>query len=400
MAVREFDPFIRNEREEKLARYAEALASQIAETAHVYDESGAFPFEHFDLLRQEGYLKLTVPKQYGGDEISLYETLLVQERLARGDGSTALAVGWHLLTFLNLRSVRPWKEEVFARLCTAAVKEGKMLNIISSERETGNLARGGIPSTIAKRTSGGYMISGVKSFASLAPILDHFTITAYLEDEDKVAEFLITKNENVKVIESWNTIGMRSTGSHDIELNDVFVPEEALLSRLDGSHINRFVADSRAYSLEVPAVYLGIAWAARDFILDFAVSRYSRSFGGVIADIPHIRDKIGQIEILLKSSRHTLYAIAEKWENNPEHKDRFSDEVSMAKYLICNNAIRIVELAMRIAGGHALSKSHKLERLFRDVQCGPFHPPQDDMVIHQLADSALTKVKNRKGKTT
>ncbi|MGZ0084827.1 hypothetical protein ACWNXI_04410 [Caldibacillus thermoamylovorans] len=59
MAVREFDPFIRNEREEKLVRYAEALASQIAETAHVYDESGAFLFEHFDLLRQEGYLKLT-----------------------------------------------------------------------------------------------------------------------------------------------------------------------------------------------------------------------------------------------------------------------------------------------------------------------------------------------------
>ncbi|WP_233414498.1 acyl-CoA dehydrogenase family protein [Thermaerobacillus caldiproteolyticus] len=67
MAVREFDPFIRNEREEKLARYAEALESQIAKTAHVYDESGAFPFEHFDLLRKEGYLKLTVPKQYGGD---------------------------------------------------------------------------------------------------------------------------------------------------------------------------------------------------------------------------------------------------------------------------------------------------------------------------------------------
>nr|WP_256462223.1 MULTISPECIES: acyl-CoA dehydrogenase family protein [Parageobacillus] len=141
-----------------------------------------------------------------------------------------------------------------------------------------------------------------------------------------------------------------------------------------------------------------MAWAARDFILDFAVSRYSHSFGGVIADIPHIRGKIGQIEILLKSSRHTLYAIAEKWESNPEHKDCFSDEVSMAKYIICNNAIRIVELAMRIAGGHALSKHHKLERLFRDVQCGPFHPPQDDMVTQQLADSALTKVKNRKRK--
>ncbi|UAC50024.1 acyl-CoA dehydrogenase [Bacillus aquiflavi] len=248
------------------------------------------------------------------------------------------------------------------------------------------------PATVAKRAKDGYIITGRKAFATLAPVLHHFTINAYLEDEDTIAEFLIIKNEQVKIIETWNSIGMRGTGSHDIELNHVFVPEEALLSRLDQNDHHRFTADSRAYSLLIPAVYLGIAHSARQFILDFATSEYSNSLGAPICHASHVQEKLGQIEFLLKSSRTILYAIAEKWEQHSEFKHCFSDEVSIAKYFVCNNAIKIVELAMRIAGGHGLLKSYKLERLFRDVQCGPFNPPQDDMIIHQLAKSALTNI--------
>ncbi len=109
------DVFIRNEREQQLVQYARKLAGQIEETAAIYDESGAFPFDHFKLLEEAGYFRLTVPKKYGGEEISLYEMLLVQEQLAKGDGSTALAVGWHLLTFLNVREAKLWYAAYFCR---------------------------------------------------------------------------------------------------------------------------------------------------------------------------------------------------------------------------------------------------------------------------------------------
>ncbi|CAK4829797.1 unnamed protein product [Aphanomyces euteiches] len=70
-----------------------------------------------------------------------------------------------------------------------------------------------------------------------------------------------------------------------------------------------------------------------------------------------------------------------------------SVEFQHAKHVVCNKAIRIVELAMRIMGGKSLLKSNKLERLFRDVQCGLHNPPMDDQVVDTLARNALEESK-------
>lgn len=383
------DIYIRNEREQKLVDYAKGLAQEIEKTAGHYDKTAEFPFEHFKLLQEAGYFKLTVPKRYGGDEISLYEMLLVQEQLGKGDASTALSVGWHLLTFLNVRESRSWPEPVFEQLSKNAVEEGSLLNIINSERGKGNISRGAIPGTIARKVTGGYIINGQKAYASLAPILKQFMIIAYIEDEGITGEFLITKNDQVEIINTWDALGMRATGSHDILLKDVFVPEEALLYRQRPNEINRFLAHGRVYSLEIPAVYLGIAGAAREYALDFAKETYSHSLGNTINHAAHVQQKAGEIELLYHSSRRILYSIASQVEHEPEKKNLLTDEVSMAKYLICNNTIEIVEKAMKIVGGRSLSKSNKLERLFRDAQCGAYNPPLDDVVISQLSKNVL-----------
>ncbi|MEQ6355455.1 acyl-CoA dehydrogenase family protein [Lysinibacillus sp. M3] len=387
------DVYIRNEREQKLVQYASELAQQIDKTAGKYDESGEFPFEQFKILEDAGYFKLTVPKKYGGEEISLYEMLLVQEQLAKGDGSTALSVGWHLLTFLNVREAKTWPEPIFAELSRKAVKEGSLLNIINSERGKGNISRGSLPGTIAKKVPGGYIITGEKAFASLAPILKQFTIIAYIEEENLTAEFLVTKNDQVEVVNTWNAMGMRATGSHDIIFHDTFIQEEALLYKHRPNEINRFLADGRVYSLEIPAVYLGVAGAARDYAIDFAKNTYSYSLENTIAHASHVQQKIGEIEILYQTARRTLYSIAAQVEQNPAIKDRLSEDVSIAKYVICNNAIDIVTKAMQVVGGRSLSKTSKLQRLFRDVQCSRFNPPADDVVITQLAKGLLVDVK-------
>ena len=387
------DIYIRNEREQQLVQYALELAQQIDKTAGKYDESGEFPFEHFKILEDAGYFKLTVPKKYGGEEISLYEMLLVQEQLAKGDASTALSVGWHLLTFLNVREAGTWPEPIFAELCHKAVKEGSLLNIINSERGKGNISRGSLPGTIAKKVPGGYIITGEKAFASLAPILKQFTIIAFIEEENLTAEFLITKNDQVEVIHTWDAMGMRATGSHDIIFHDTFVPEEALLYKHRPKEVNRFLVDGRVYSLEIPAVYLGVAGAARDYAIDFAKNTYSYSLENTIAHASHVQQKIGEIEMLYQTSRRTLYSIAAQVEQNPVIKDQLSEDVSIAKYVICNNAIDIVTKAMQVVGGRSLSKTSKLQRLFRDVQCSRFNPPADDVVIAQLAKGLLVDVK-------
>ncbi len=386
------DLFVRNKREAELAEYADHLAAIIEQTADYYDETGEFPFQHYDLLRDAGYFKLTIPKEFGGEELSLYEMLLVQERLARGDGSTALSVGWHLLTFINLRETKQWPQRIFEKLCRDAVEKGELINVINSEPKTGNMARGARPRTTAKRVRGGYVISGRKAYASLAPVLNQFAVMVYLEDEGVNAEFLVPKNKQVQLLSTWDSLGMRGSGSHDIVLKEVFVPEENLLARLGTDQSNRFTADSRIYSLELPAVYLGIAGAARNYALTFAETTFSKSLEDYVKTAGHVRQKIGEMEILYKSSRSVLYSLAERWEHDPSLRNKLSEEVSMAKYLICNNAIKITELSMRIVGGSSLSRNQKLQRLFRDVQCGLYNPPQDDMVIEQLASTALREV--------
>ncbi|MEA1853600.1 acyl-CoA dehydrogenase family protein [Cytobacillus sp. OWB-43] len=380
------DVHIRNEREAAIAEKYDKIAERLEEYADENDEKGMFPYASFAILREAGFFSLTVPQKYGGYEASLYEMAIALERLAKGDGAVALAAGWQSCLFLNYREGNRWREEVFAKVCQDVVQNGDILNIFATEKKGGNIFRGSQPETIARRTAGGYLISGEKTFATLAPIADPLIVMAWVEDEGVLGEFLIRKSDKVVVKETWNTIGMRSTGSDTIVLNEVFVSEESLLAKATGKDGG---LKNRSTFLFIASVFLGVAHAARDFIIDFAKHQQAGSLNKPIAEVPHIQQKIGEIEINLTTSRTLLYSLADKWDRFPQQRDHLLNDFQAAKYTICHQAIRIVEIAMRIAGGRGLSKDFKLERLFRDVQCGLSMHPADDMIVQGLARSVL-----------
>src|SRR5690606_24260342 len=118
------------------------------------------------------------------------------------------------------------------------------------------------------------------------------------------------------------------------------------------------------------------------------------SLGNTINHAAHVQQKAGEIEVLYHSARRILYSIAAQVEHEPEKKDLLANEVNIAKHVVCNHAIEIVSKAMKIVGGRSLSKDNKLERLFRDVQCGAFNPPLDDVVITQLSKAAVFDLKH------
>lgn len=275
---------------------------------------------------------------------------------------------------------------MFAKVCQGVVQNGDILNIFATEKKGGNIFRGSQPETIARKTANGYLISGEKTFATLAPIADPLIVMAWVEEEGVLGEFLVRKSDKVVVKETWNTIGMRSTGSDTIVLNEVFVPEEALLAKATGKDGG---LKNRSTFLFIASVFLGVAHAARDFIIDFAKHQQAGSLKKPIAEVPHIQQKIGEMEISLTTSRTLLYSLADKWDRFPHQRNDLLNDFQAAKYTICHQAIRIVELAMRVAGGRGLSKDFKLERLFRDVQCGLSMHPADDMIVEGLAKAAL-----------
>ncbi|WP_411552890.1 acyl-CoA dehydrogenase family protein [Paenibacillus lautus] len=388
------DPFIRNEREAMIAARADKLGAVFAERAPQHDLEGSFPFENFDDLKESGYLKLTVPAAFGGEEASVYEMVLAQERLARGDGSTALAVGWHIGQILQLRLSGAWPEPLFERLCRDVVAEGTVINELASEPATGSPSRGGRPETTARRVSGGWRITGRKTFSTLSPILKQFVVTAGIEHSEKVGAFLVRSGPGVKVEETWNTMGMRATGSHDVILEDVFVPDTEVIRGPDYEK-PEFPVPTEGILLHIPACYMGIAYAARNFAIDFARHHQPNSLTVPIAELPNVQRQVAQIEVDLLTARSYLYQTADRWDKEAENRAALKPELGLAKYVVTNAAVRIVDQAMRIVGGLSLSRKLPLERMYRDVRAGLHNPPMDDVVLTNLAKRALSEAEEK-----
>ena len=380
--TRYIEQFIRNEKERERTRTAEELAAKFAERAGRHDREGSFPFENFADLKEAGYLKLTVPVEFGGDGISLYELVLLQERLAYGDGATALAVGWHLGQVFHFGVTGKWQRSLFAELCESVVRDGTMINTFASEAATGSPSRGGRPETVAVAVDGGWKLTGRKTFSTLSPILDRFVVTAFVPEEDVASEFLVRRSEQVRLVETWDTIGMRATGSHDIVLEEAFVSGS---DRIEG----RALDDGGGWLLHISACYMGIAMAARDYALDYARTYQPNYLDKPIAYLPAVQQTIGEMEAELRTARTMLYAAAGRWDRETGHRPALRPELGLAKYTVTNHAIRIVDKAMRIVGGASLSRSCPLERYYRDVRAGLHNPPMDSAVIQTLAAAAL-----------
>jgi len=381
--------FPKTERQATLMGLAERLAVQFATRAAGHDRANTFPFENFLELHQTGYLALTVPKKFGGGGIDPLELALIQERLARGCGATALAATMHLSLVGRIGELGLWPEETFAKLCREIVERGALINSAASEPDLGSPSRGGLPSTTATRMATGWRLNGHKRWTSLAPALSYFLVMATVDDGDAPyrANLLVPAGTpGLRVEETWDNLGMRATASHDVILEDVEVAAEALLPR-EGA---KAPGDGQAWgTLGGSAVYLGVAGAARDAAVDYARNRRPNSIAGSIAELQTVQHRVAEIELLLLQTRAILFGTAEIWVEHPERRTELPWRLAAAKYLASNNAIRVTDLALRVVGSAGLARDMPLERYFRDVRTGLGQPPMDDVALTTIGRHAL-----------
>jgi acyl-CoA dehydrogenase len=219
----------------------------------------------------------------------------------------------------------------------------------------------------AEKVEGGYRITARKNFASGAPAAQLF-MTGAIEDDPKegptVLQFGVPMNaKGVSIEETWDTMGMRATGSHDVVFDGVFVPDAAVAARRKPGvwhpllHLVSMIAFPIVYS-----VYTGIAEAARDIAVAEAKKRRDPAI-----------ETVGELETELAATRMAcdrLVAFSETAMPGPET----TNTVFTHRALIARGALKTVELAMEVAGGGAYFRKLGLERLFRDVQGARFHP--------------------------
>ncbi|OIJ16797.1 acyl-CoA dehydrogenase [Anaerobacillus alkalilacustris] len=354
-----------------------------------YDQKASFPVENIEDLKRNGYHTLTVPKKYGGSEISLLELVQLQETIAKSDGSTALSIGWHMGIVKHLGEKQTWKEEIYKRFCEDVLHNGALLNNAASERATGSPTRGGKPETTAVRNQDCWVITGTKIFTTMAPFLDYFVVSAQIHNSGEIGNFLIHKScKGIRIEETWDSVAMRGTGSHDLVLSEVEVPLENLVENITPGK-----KQAAGWLLHIPACYLGIARAAQEYAVRFASSYTPNSIEGSIADLPFVKQKIGEMELYIKQSQHFLYSVARSWDEKEDfERQKMLGELGAVKHSVVNHAMQVVDLAMRVTGARSLSEKNPLQRYYRDVRAGLHNPPMDDATIMLLASEIINQV--------
>ncbi len=379
--------------QQEIVALAADLAQRFAERAARHDSEGSFPYENFDDLRASGYPALTVPAELGGWGAGLRAAVEAQEILAAGDGSTALAMTMHVQTIGAAASGEKWERDLFAELCQSVVERGALVNSCATEPELGSPRHGGKPATTARRDGDGWLITGRKTFASMSPVLDYFIIPATLADTDTVARFLMPRQPGIVIEDTWDSMGMRSTGSNDLVLTDARVSDHDKISQspVSAPDPNRAVQNAW-FALTVSAVYLGVAAAAQKVALEFAHTRTPTALGKPIATLESIQRRIGESELALHSARSILYHTAETWDAQPAARAEMGEALIIAKLTATNAAIAVVDHAMRVVGGASMTHQLPLERYYRDVRAGLYHPPSDDSAIPLLGRLALQRI--------
>jgi alkylation response protein AidB-like acyl-CoA dehydrogenase len=385
-------------RQQRFVDIAAELADTFARRADAHDRAGSFPFENYADLHTSGYLRMIVPAEYGGEGADLVEVVLAQERLARGDGATALAADMTLHMIGRLADQRPWPEPVFAAICRDIVATGALINSAASEPELGSPSRGGLPATKATPTEGGWLIDGHKQFVSMAPALRYFAVSAALPPSPDApngatATALVrAPTPGLRLEDTWgDALSLRSSGSYDVLLEKVFVPDEWLVDRSPAGGPPPQGAPSAMawFLLTLSAIYLGIGQAAADTICAYARERTPSALGRPIATLPNIQRRVGQIHAPLTAARAILYQAARGWVDEPEKRAGMPPTIALAKYLCTNAAIDATDQALRIAGGFGLTRTLPLERFFRDARAGLTHPPNDDAALEMIGRAAL-----------
>ena len=325
------------------------------------DAGDRFAVEDFDELKANGVLSAAVPVELGGAGASVSELAAMLTTLARYSSSTALALSMH--THQVAMPAWRWRNEngVGEPLLKRVAAENIVL--VSSGGSDWLDSSGSLT-----KVEGGYRMNARKVFASGSPIGDLLVTSAVLDDPTDgptVLHFAVPlRNDAVHVGDNWRTLGMRATGSNDIVIENLFIPDAAISGRRRKGtwgifHLVMKIAIPLIYS-----VYLGIAEKARDTAIELAAKK---------RDDPETRLNVGDMENALRATRlahREMIHLAETATPGPET----TNEIAILRTLTGDAAISTVEKAMAVAGGAGFFRSTGLERLFRDVQAARYHP--------------------------
>ena len=343
------------------------LGPDFASRAAKHDAEGSFVAENYELMRQRKLFSAAVPEDLGGGGASHSDICAVIRELAHYDGSTALAFAMHshllaTLIWRHQRSLTPPSEPVLRRI---AAEELVLVSTGGSDWLDG--------SGVAVKVEDGYLYTGRKIFSSGSPAGNLLLTTGVYDDPEEgptVIHFAVNlKGEGVTILDDWDTLGMRGTGSNSISLENVFVPEAGIsLRRPKGKWHPFFDVISPIAMPLIMSAYVGIAEAARNTAISQAAKK---------KDDPLVQEMVGELDTELLGAQSALRRMIDIAAADSKPGVDKSNLIFQYKTIAVNGAIKTVEKAIAVVGGSAYFRQLGLERCFRDVQAARFHPLQE-----------------------
>lgn len=341
---------------------AREVGAELAPGAAERDRTGELSTATFQRLREAGLTGALVPPAFGGGGASHEEMGQVLRELGHADPATAVTLSMHS----HLVATQMWRHKhgMDAEKILRKVAQGGAV-LISTGASDWVGANGS-----ARRVDGGFRVSARKAPASGCEAGDILVTSIRWDDSPDGPQVIHCAipftAEGVSVDLTWDTLGLRATGSHTVVLDDVFVPDDAvsLIRSAEEWHPIWNIVLGSAMPL-IMSAYLGIADAAVEQARTMASARSE----------PHVFQLVGEMLNAHTTAADVVAAMFRdsdnlQFANTDEHASRTLSRKTVA----ADAAIETVRLAIEVTGGLGYSRSSDLERLYRDVHGCLFHP--------------------------
>jgi alkylation response protein AidB-like acyl-CoA dehydrogenase len=367
------------------------VLSGLAKRVAKYDRENRFFSEDFEVLRKTGYLTINVPKELGGRGMTLAETARLQRSLAYHAPATALGINMHVYWIGVAADLWRSGDKTLEWMLQEAMA-GEVFAAGHSER--GNDLPVLLSTTKAEKVPGGFKFTGHKMFGSLAPVWTRYGLHGLWADAEggpKVVHAFMPRAANgYRIVETWDTMGMRATRSDDVVLDGAVVPDKYIARILPAGGVDMFVLAIFAWALIGFAnIYYGMAQRASDLGTTAVKGKKSLAVSRTMAYHPEVQHAMAQLMLTLDPVGPHLEQVARDWSEGIDHGATWPSKIVSAKHHAVEACWKIVDIAMELSGGAGMFCGNELERLFRDARCGRFHPANPALVHEIVAKTAL-----------
>jgi len=366
-------------------REVRQMVPKMRERAFEHDRDSSFPKADFNELREAGLLGIMVPGRLKGMGATFREYVDVAYHLGRGNGATGLIFNMHAGVTGALATVPDELAEELGAADYPARRDEVLTGAVNGSLYAVAMSERGVGSRLSKmasryrRVDGGFHLTADKAFVSGAGYADAYLVAARsIENPDTISQLLVPATDGVTVEPTWDTMGMRATGSHDVHF-DVTLPPTALVGGVEGITLLAAQIAPHWMVASYAAVYIGVARAAIEAAVEQANQRN-------LATLPSVRARLGRADAMVSAALSTLRHAASLVDAGDPDAATW---VWRAKLLAGDVAAATTASMMEVAGASAIRTGNPLERLFRDARCGALQPATSDVCADWLGVTAL-----------